>query len=101
MVNEVIEELKIDAKKYIESKIRRNRWHIGIYLLFIAFIVSLWVINKQCTTIPLLLSNIIGVFLFIVSLVIMRLINHSFFDTLLFRKKAVRKYEQEFYNKEN
>ena len=101
MVNEVIEELKIDCKAYIKGKFKRDRKHIIIYLLFIVFVSSLWFVNKQCETIPQWISNAIGIFLFLVSLVVIRLINHSFFDILLFRKKAEKKYEKEFYNNVN
>jgi len=101
ILNEVISELKIDAKAYIKSKFRRDYKHIIIYLIFITFVSCLWLVNKQCETIPLWLSNVIGVILFLVSLVVMKIINHSFFDTLLFRKKSRKKYEKEFYDKIN
>lgn len=52
-------------------------------------------------TLPIWLSNAIGLILFLISLVVMRLINHSIFDTLFFRKKAEKKYEKEFNNKVN
>jgi hypothetical protein len=99
MLNEVISELKIDAKAYIKSKCRRDYKNLVIYVIFIVFITSLWIVNKQCETIPLWLSNTIGVFLFLVPLVVMKIINHSFFDTLLFPKKNKKKYEKEFYDK--
>ncbi len=98
-VNEVIEELKIDAKEYVKKKIRRDYKNIVLYFLFVLVVSSLWVINKQCLTIPNLLSNSIGLALFLIPLVVMRLINHSIFDTLFFRKKAERKYEKEFFAK--
>lgn len=99
MVNEVIEELKIDTKKYIKLKFKRDYRSIFLYLVFVLVVSFLWFINKQSLTIPNWVSNIIGLILFLISLVVMRLINHSIFDTLFFRKKAERKYEKEFFNK--
>lgn len=99
IVNEVIEELKIDAKAYVKKKIRRDYKNIALYLFFVLVVASLWLINKQCLTIPDLLSDIIGLALFLISLVVMRLINHSIFDTLFFKKKAEKKYEKEFFAK--
>lgn len=97
MLNEVILELKNEANAFIESKFRRDYKHIFIYFIFILFVTILWVVNKQCETFPLWISNIIVVILFLVSLVVMRNINHSFLDTLLFIKKSRKKYEKEFY----
>lgn len=101
MVNQVIEELKVESKPYIKSKIRRDYKYIIIYLVFIVFVTSLWFVNKQVKTIPLWLSNVVGIFLFLVSLIIMRLINHSFFNTMFFKGKVEKKYEKEFYNNIN
>jgi hypothetical protein len=99
MVNEVIEELTIEKKTYVKSKIKRDNKNIIIYFVFVLFISVLWFINKQYHTLPIWLSNTIGFLLFLIPLVVMRLINHSIFDTLFFRKKAEKKYEKEFNNR--
>lgn len=99
MVNEIIEELTKEKKIYVASKIKRDYKNIIIYLIFVIFIVSIWLFNKQCQTLPIWLSNTIGVILLLIPMVVMRLINHSFFDTLFFRNKAEKKYEKEFSNK--
>lgn len=99
IVNNVIKELKIDAKAYVKKKIRRDYKNIVLYLFFVLVVASLWLINKQCLTIPNFLSDSIGLALFLIPLVVMRLINHSIFDTLFFRKKAEKKYEKEFFAK--
>ena len=99
MVNEVIEELTTEKKIYVKSKIKRDYKNIFIYVVFVLFISALWYINKQYQSLPNWLSNTIGFILFVIPLVVMRLINHSIFDTLFFRKKAEKKYEKEFYNK--
>lgn len=99
MVNEIIEELTKEKKIYVASKIKRDYKNIIIYLIFLIFIVSIWLFNKQCQTLPIWLSNTIGVILLLIPMVVMRLINHSFFDTLFFRNKAEKKYEKEFSNK--
>ncbi len=91
MVNEVIEELKIDAKKYVKLKFKRDYKNIFLYLLFVLAVSFLWFINKQSLTIPSWVSNSIGLILFLIPLVVMPLINHSIFDALFFRKKAERK----------
>lgn len=99
MVNEVIEELTKEKKIYVTNKIKRDYKNIIIYLIFVFFVASIWLLNKQFQTLPIWLSNTIGLILFLIPLVVMRLINHSIFDTLFFRKKAERKYEKEFSNK--
>jgi len=101
MVNEVIAELKIDSKNFVKYKFKRDYKNIFFYFIFIFFVTSLWVVNKQYQALPIWLSNTISAILFLIPLVVMRLINHSFFDTLLFRGKAKKKYEKEFYNKVN
>ena len=81
------------------NKIKRDYKNIIIYSIFIIFVASIWLLNKQFQTLPIWLSNAIGLILFLIPLVVMRLINHSVFDTLFFRKKTERKYEKEFSNK--
>ena len=100
MLNEVLEELKVDAKAFIKSKLKQDYKYITMYLIFVTFITGLWFINKQRGTIPLWLSNIIGIFLFVTPF-ILRIVNFSFFSTLFFKKKAEKKYEKEFYSKLN
>ena len=90
MLNEVLEELKVDAKAFIKSKLKQDYKYITMYLIFVTFITGLWFINKQRGTIPLWLSNIIGIFLFLAPF-ILRIVNFSFFSTLFFKKKAEKK----------
>ena len=99
MVNEVIEELTKEKKIYVASKIKRDNKNIIIYFIFVLFVASIWILNKQLQTLSIWLSNTIGLILFLIPLVVMRLINHSIFDTLFFKKKAEKKYEKEFSNK--
>lgn len=99
IIDETINELKLEAYNYINNKIKQHRKYLIIYFVFILFISLLWLLNKQCQTLPFWLSNSIGLILFLVSLVVMRLINHSIFDVLLFRKKTEKKFEKEFYEK--
>lgn len=101
MINEVIEEMKIDSKNYVKSRLRRDYKNLILYSVFISIVSFLWIINKQYQTLSIFVSNSIGLFLFLVPLVIMRLINHSFFDTLFLKHKAVKKYEKEFFDKQN
>lgn len=86
-------------KKYVKMKLKRDYKSILLYLIFVSVVSFLWFINKQCLTIPNWASNSIGLILFLIPLVVMRLINHSIFDTLFFREKAEKKYEKEFFNK--
>jgi hypothetical protein len=99
MVNEVIEELTREKKIYVNNKIKRDYKNMFLYLIFVLFISLLWFINTQYQVLSIWLLNSIGLILFLTPLVIMRLINHSIFDTLFFRKKAEKKYEKEFSNK--
>jgi len=57
MLNEVIEELKIDAKKYVKSKFRRDYKNIFLYFIFLSFVTALWYLNKQYQTLPIWLSD--------------------------------------------
>ena len=99
IVTEVIEELKKDVKDYVNKKIRRDYKNIVLYIFFVLVVALLWLVNKLCLSIPIFISNSIGLALFLIPLVVMRLINHSIFDTLFFRKKAEKKYEKEFFAK--
>ncbi|MEO8255017.1 MAG: hypothetical protein ABI554_11585 [Flavobacterium sp.] len=99
MVNDTIEELNKDKKIYVKSKLRKDYKYISFYMIFVLFVYLLWFVNKRYQTLPFWLSNTIGSALFLIPLVVMRLINHSIFDSLLFRKKAEKKYEKEFNNK--
>jgi hypothetical protein len=47
MVNEVIEELKIDSKKYIKNKFNRDYVYLIIYLIFTIVVSLLWLVNKE------------------------------------------------------
>lgn len=99
MVYEIIDELTVEKKIYVKSKIKRDIKNIIIYFIFVIFVSCLWFANKQSNLFLDWFSDTIGLLLFLIPLVIMRLINHSIFDTLFFRKKAERKYEKEFDNK--
>ena len=101
MVFNTIEELNKDRKVYIESKLKQDYKYVFFYIIFVLFIYLLWFVNKQYETLPFWLSNTISSALFLIPLIVMRLINHSIFDSVLFRKKAEKKYEKEFNNKVN
>ncbi len=98
-INTVIEELKVESKKYVDKKIKQHQKYIFIYSIFVISITLLWLFNKKCQTIPIWLTNVIGLILFLIPLVVMRLINHTIFDVLFFRKKTAKKFEKEFYDK--
>ena len=91
MVNDTIEELTKDKKIFITSKIRKDYRYIFFYIIFVLFVYFLWFVNKQYQTLPFWLSNAVGSALFLIPLIVMRLINHSIFDSLLFRKKGEKK----------
>lgn len=101
MVFDTIEEINKDRKVYIESKLKQDYKYVFFYIIFVLFIYLLWFVNKQYETLPFWLSNTISSALFLIPLIVMRLINHSIFDSVLFRKKAEKKYEKEFNNKVN
>lgn len=101
MVFDTIKELNKDRKVYIERKLKQDYKHVFFYIIFVLFIYLLWFVNKQYETLPFWLSNTISSALFLIPLIVMRLINHSIFDSVLFRKKAEKKYEKEFNNKVN
>jgi hypothetical protein len=99
MIHEEIEEIKKENINFVTSKIKRDYKNISMYVIFVIFVTFIWLLNKQYHTLPIWLSNIFSLFLFLIPLVFMRLINHSFFDALFFRKKTEIKYEKEFSNK--
>lgn len=99
MVNEVIEELTKEKKIYVACKIKRDYKNILIYFVFVLVVSSIWLLNNKFDTLPIWPSTTIGLILFLIPLVVMRLINHTIFDTLFFRKKAIMRYEKEFSNK--
>jgi len=101
MVFENIKELESEKNIYVKNKIKSDYKKLGVYLIFIVCVSILWLINSKCTTLPNWLSTLIAFILFLISFLIMRLINHKIFDTLLSKKKVVKKYEQEFYTKTN
>lgn len=99
MVNDVINEISTEKNIFVLNKIKRDYKNIIFYILFVVFVVVLWFLNKQNKIFQNWFLTTIGLILFLIPLVVMRLINHSFFETLFFRKKAEKKYEKEFNNK--
>jgi len=100
-INESIDELKTEKFKYIKVKIRRDLKNACLYFIFIVLILTLWFMNNYCKFIPNWLSISITGFLYIVPLVILRIINYSFIQSVFSRKKAKAKYEKEFYYQVN
>lgn len=96
IINEVIEELEVEKRIYVKDKIKQDCKNIFFYIIFISLISLLWFINRQKIPFKSWITDTINFILFFIPLVIMRLINHSFFDSLLFKKKAIKKYEKEF-----
>ena len=96
LIDETITELKEEKRKFINSKIKRDRRNAGLYSVFVIFISTLWSINNYCGVIPSWLSVIIGIILNIVPLAILQIINYSFMQSVFNRVKAERKYEKEF-----
>lgn len=96
MINDEIELLAKEAKVYVVSKIRRDYLYILFYVVFVVAVSLLWFVNQDSHKLPKWLSSLVALVLFLVPLVVMRLINHSIFDTLFFRKKAEKKYKKEF-----
>ena len=99
MVNDAINEISTEKIIFISSKIKRDYNYIIIYIIFIILVVVLWFLNKQDKKLQYWFLSTIGLILFLIPLVVMRLINHSFFETLFFKKKSEKKYEKEFNNK--
>ncbi|WP_281980329.1 hypothetical protein [Tenacibaculum mesophilum] len=99
LVFEHINEIEIEKDIYVNKKIRSDYKKLGFYLIFLVCVSILWFINSECKTLPNWVSTSIAFTLFLISFLIMRLINHKIFDTLLSKKKVIKKYEQEFYIK--
>ena len=98
IINEAVEELKKERKKYIASKFKRDCKYRIFYCIFVLLLVLFWSLNKQSHTLPIWLSYAIGLILFLTPLVVMRFINLSIFDSLFYKQKAEKKYEKEFNN---
>lgn len=99
IINEIVEELKIDVKIYVDRKMKRDYKNIVIYFIFVTIVASLWIINKESLIKSNELSIVIGLLLFVIPLAVMRLINYSMFESLFFQKKAKKKYEMEFFDR--
>lgn len=95
LINEVINELKIERENYIVSKIKTDKLHAIIYLLFVLLIISLWYLINQNLPINKWLSIGIAIILFVVPF-ILRLVNFSFVDSIFLPEKAKKKYGKEF-----
>lgn len=98
LINEVIDELKLEREDYVISKMNTDKLYFIIYLLFILLIASLWYLINQNLPINKWLSISITVFIFVVPF-ILRVFNFSFIDSIFFKSKAKKKYEKEFNNK--
>lgn len=98
MISSVIHELETERKQFVKEKIERDKLIALAYILFILIVVAFWYMNNQNFVIKKWVSTSIAIFLFLVPLTVLRLINYSFTDSILFRKKAEKKYEKEFDN---
>lgn len=67
------------------------------YFIFMIIILIWWWFSNQDLKITKGLSIGIGLLLFLAPF-ITSIINHSFIDSILFKKKAKNKYEREFNN---
>lgn len=98
MVYEVLGELEKEKLVYVVTEIKKDHIKIVYYFIFLVAVSALWFINKECKTIPTWLSTTIAFVLFLISFIVMRLIDHTIFDALLHRKKAENKYTKAFYD---
>jgi hypothetical protein len=99
LVFETIQELKIEKDIFVKSKVKQDIKYIRYYFMFVFAVSILWFLSKQTQIFEDWFISVTGFVLFIIPLVVMRLINHSIFDSLLFRKKAEKKYENDYYKK--
>lgn len=97
LINEVIEELKLERNNYVKEKLQQDKLIAYAYLVFMLIILIWWWFTNQDLKIPKGLSIGIGLLLFIAPF-ITSFINHSFIDSILFKNKAKNKYEREFNN---
>lgn len=95
LINEVIDELKLERDNYVINKVKKDKLHATIYLLFVLLIASFWYLINQNLPVNKWLSITIALFLFAIPF-ILRLVNFTFIDSLFFKKKAKKKYEKEF-----
>lgn len=100
IINSVIQELETEREQFVKEKIKRDKLIALAYTLLILIVISLWYINNQNFIIQKWVSTSIAIFLFVIPLTVLRLINYSFTDSILFRKKSEKKYEKEFNNRD-
>ncbi len=98
LINEVINELKLERETYVIGKIKTDKLSAIIYLLFVLLIASLWYLINQNLPVNKWLSITIAGFLFILPF-ILRVVNFSFIDAIFFKDKAKKRYEKEFNSK--
>lgn len=96
LISSEINEIKIEKEEFINRKIHKDRWNAFFYFIFIIVILTLWILNNYYKAIPQWLSTSIGITLYLVSLVVLRFINHSFIKLVFNRKRAESKYGREF-----
>lgn len=101
MMFEHIGQLENEKDIYVKEKIKKDYKKLTFYFVFIVLVSILWLINSECKALPNWLSTLIAFILFLISFLIMKLIDHKIFDTLLSKKKVIEKYKQEFYSKKN
>ncbi len=101
LIEEAINELQEEKTGYIKRKIKKDRNNACWYFVFIVVILTFWLVNNYCEVIPKWLSISIGIILYLVPLVVLRLIDHSFIQSVFCRKKAETKYEKEFNSRVN
>ncbi|MDE0536082.1 hypothetical protein, partial [Tenacibaculum sp. L6] len=100
MVNNVIEEIEKEKANYVKDKINEDYKKIIGYFIFIIIISFVWLAIKLLKTLPNTIFLTVNFFFFFISFVVMRLINHNFFDAILLRQKTKKKYEKEFFDQE-
>ena len=91
-------ELEKETIIYVKTEIKNDYRKFFYYSIFLLLVSILWFMNKEIKTISSELSTTVAFFLFLISSIVIRLINHTIFETLLSKKKAEKKYAMEFYD---
>jgi hypothetical protein len=95
LINEVINELRLEREKYVVNKLKTDKLYSIIYALCVVLIASFWYLTNQNLPVNKWLSISIAVFIFVVPF-ILRLLQFSFIDAIFFKDRAKKKYEKEF-----
>jgi hypothetical protein len=91
-----LEQYEDSKQNFISKKLKSDKTRKIVYCILVVIVLILWLINNYYATISKWLSVVIGIILYIVPLVVMRFIDHSYIKRTFCPNKAKKQYEEDF-----